>query len=285
MGPVFSGRIEYAGGRIEFEGEHFQSGTFRYAYRGTGIGGADNSKKFVVKIPKDASTFNDVSKDVMIPGIVDEYCSDFVVQISYQGKISVLEVSTKQITRPPGWALFGFIEIPSNVNLYLNRTVMIENFLEGTFRKWSNNWMYVDPVVTDINEVMQAFSHYSWARSKGKLLICDLQGVVSGSDVTLTDPVIHSIGRKYGGSDMGIYGIVAFFRRHKCNRCCRNLPVLAMSLIEGAAVKMGVDVAYLLPYPKKPNSRFLFELNNGTSEQQWANMAKNYKDVCGTIKF
>jgi hypothetical protein len=155
------------------------------------------------KFPK-TSTFNDVSKDVMIPDIVDEYCSDFVVQISYQGKISVLEVSTKQITRPPGWALFGFIEIPSNVNLYLNRTVMIENFLEGTFRKWSNNWMYVDPVVTDINEVMQVFSHYSWARSKGKLLICDLQGVVSDSDVTLTDPAIHSIGRKYGGSDMGI---------------------------------------------------------------------------------
>jgi hypothetical protein len=222
---------------------------------------------------------------VLIPGIVDEYCSDFVVQISYQGKISVLEVSTKQITRPPGWALFGFIEIPSNVNLYLNRTVMIEKFLEGAFKKWSNNWMYVDPDNSNINQVMQAFSHYSWARSKGKLLICDLQGVVSGSDVTLTDPAIHSIGRKYGGSDMGIYGVVAFFKVHQCNRCCKGLPVLSVSAMEGAAVKMGVDLASLVPDPRKPNSRFLFELKNGTSEQQWADMAEKYRDVCGTIQF
>jgi hypothetical protein len=61
--------------------------------------------------------------------------------------------------------------------------------------------------------------------------------------------------------------------------------VLSMSLIEGAAVKMGMNLASLVPDPRKPNSRFLFELKNGTSEQQWANMAKNYKDVCGTIKF
>lgn len=285
MGASYSGQIRYTGGRIDFEGEHFESGTFRYAYRGIGIGGENNGVKFVVKIPKDASTFNDVSKDVMIPGIVDEYCSNFVVQIEFQGKLSVLEVSTKQITLPPGYSIFGFIDIPTNVKLYLNRTVMIEKFLEGKFWKWSNNWMYVDANDDDINQIMQAFSHYSWARSKGKLLICDLQGVVSGRDITLTDPAIHSIERKYGGSDFGIYGIAAFFKVHKCNHCCKSLPVLSMSAMQDAAGKMGVDLESLVPDPVKKNSRFLCELKMGTSDQQWAYVAEMYKNVCGTIQF
>lgn len=60
------------------------------------------------------------------------------------------------------------------------------------------------------------FSHWSYERSEGKLLITDLQGVVSDdTGFICTDPYIHRPGQ----------GMKAWLRAHKCNRLCRiHLP-------------------------------------------------------------
>lgn len=92
-----------------------------------------------------------------------------------------------------------------------------------------------DPKAEDF---LQAFSHFSYYSSARRMLVCDLQGVMSRNttrgDVTvagqfqLTDPVIHyrsTSGRKqvYGKTDLGKKGAHRFFSTHDCNDVCRLL--------------------------------------------------------------
>lgn len=74
---------------------------------------------------------------------------------------------------------------------------------------------------------MEAFSHYTYHRSGGQLIVCDLQGrhrynkfQKSKSRFELTDPAICSRRRDYGPTDLGEKGIESFFANHKCNEFC-----------------------------------------------------------------
>lgn len=83
----------------------------------------------------------------------------------------------------------------------------------------------------------QAFSHYTYEKSKKHFMVVDLQGVISMNlDGTkyfeLTDPVIHKHRKKnkekystwtFGRTDRGETGMKAFFKSHKCSDVCRLL--------------------------------------------------------------
>ncbi|KAL7549696.1 hypothetical protein ACHAWF_014679 [Thalassiosira exigua] len=85
--------------------------------------------------------------------------------------------------------------------------------------------------------IPQTFSHYTYQRSKGQLMVVDLQGVFKvRSDGTkvykLTDPVIHKHRRNrnrvmkkwsFGRTDRGEKGMRAFFETHKCTDACKLL--------------------------------------------------------------
>lgn len=82
---------------------------------------------------------------------------------------------------------------------------------------------------------VQAFSHFSYRYTRRKMLVCDLQGVQSTSNVgedragvfELTDPVIHYRSKRrrqvYGRTDLGKKGVHRFFETHRCNDVCRLL--------------------------------------------------------------
>jgi hypothetical protein len=81
-------------------------------------------------------------------------------------------------------------------------------------------------------DVPQAFSHFTYRQTRRKMLVCDLQGVLTtaGSPhlFELTDPVIHyssGTGRSnvFGRTDRGRKGIHDFFRTHRCSALCRAL--------------------------------------------------------------
>lgn len=99
---------------------------------------------------------------------------------------------------------------------------LLETFLGGKMEKYSNNAGLVCSK-SPLSEIMQAFSHYSWVASGKSLIICDLQGVESGSRVTLTDPAIHSKSVIYGHTDLGNTGIERFFRTHTCGGICMGM--------------------------------------------------------------
>jgi hypothetical protein len=86
----------------------------------------------------------------------------------------------------------------------------------------------------------QAFSHFTYKKSKRELMVVDLQGVFQenkngSTEYVLTDPVIHK--RKhatnkrskkletwtFGRTDRGEKGIKAFFETHECSEVCRLL--------------------------------------------------------------
>ena len=158
--------------------------------------------------------------------------------------------------------------------------LLVEPELDGRFTKWNNNAGAVlrgsEPPLTsvrgggtsrasalglgaivedsdeededgapiEVEEVPQAFSHFSYVASHGKQLVCDLQGVWNATDgFVLTDPVIHYVSskgsrrHKNGGTDKGAQGVLSFFKTHKCGEMCQRLglPPPDMAALMSAA--------------------------------------------------
>ena len=121
----------------------------------------------------------------------------------------------------------------------------VEPFLEGAYTKWNANSGKVDDDQDDAlvearltansvtaSDVAQAFSHYTYHKSKGKEIVVDIQGVCQSRNgpgslnLVLTDPQLHSLkGKTYGRGDLGEKGINAFFKAHKCNCLCKALEL------------------------------------------------------------
>lgn len=87
----------------------------------------------------------------------------------------------------------------------------------------------VVPIRFTAADIPQAFSHFTYAYTRRKMLVCDLQGVLdeaaSPPVFELTDPVIHyssTSGRRqvFGRSDRGKKGVSSFFRTHECSELC-----------------------------------------------------------------
>lgn len=151
--------------------------------------------------------------------------------------------------------------------------VLVEPELDGKFTKWNNNAGAVrDPTAAEaesaqcfgdvirsglgigmsvleeseeeeeevstpieLNNIPQAFSHFTYERSMGKQLVCDLQGVWNPEDgFMLTDPVVHYVcpmGKKHknGATDKGLDGVKKFFATHKCNVLCEKMGLKSRS--------------------------------------------------------
>lgn len=66
--------------------------------------------------------------------------------------------------------------------------VMYESYIEGNYEKWNSNSGWNGDSDLSIN----AFCHWTYHESGGKLLFCDAQGVRSKKQITCTDPCIMS---------------------------------------------------------------------------------------------
>ena len=72
----------------------------------------------------------------------------------------------------------------------LNEYVTCEDYIEGKYEKWCNNYGYV--CQDDSYSSMPGFMHWSWWYTDGELMIADLQGVRKDDSYLLTDPAIMS---------------------------------------------------------------------------------------------
>ncbi|CAE8600064.1 unnamed protein product [Polarella glacialis] len=98
---------------------------------------------------------------------------------------------------------------------------IVEQYLAGNFVKYNGNNGYIN---TDLphSEVMQAFSHFTFVKSRGQCMVVDLQGVYD-EGFLLTDPQLHSDGRRFGKGDFGLQGMRLFFEHHVCGPTCEAL--------------------------------------------------------------
>ena len=107
------------------------------------------------------------------------------------------------------------------------RHFFVELYIDGVYQKFNSNAGYVAQS-SKINDVLQAFSHYTWQKSGKRFIVCDLQGIVTESGVLLTDPSIHSQNKqllRYGSTNLGSKGIETFFGTHTCSIVCREMKL------------------------------------------------------------
>ncbi|XP_054842491.1 transient receptor potential cation channel subfamily M member 6 [Eublepharis macularius] len=106
-----------------------------------------------------------------------------------------------------------------------NQWLTIEKFMTGEFRKYNNNNGDEITPTNVLEEVMLAFSHWTYEYTRGELLVLDLQGVGEN----LTDPSVikpedkQAKGMAFGPANLGEEAIKNFISKHQCNSCCRKL--------------------------------------------------------------
>uniref|UniRef100_A0A3B3XEK7 non-specific serine/threonine protein kinase n=1 Tax=Poecilia mexicana TaxID=48701 RepID=A0A3B3XEK7_9TELE len=101
----------------------------------------------------------------------------------------------------------------------------IERNLIGNFRKYNNNTGEEIAPCCSLEDMLLAFSHWTYEYSRREMLVLDIQGV--GEE--LTDPTVimaddQSRGEVlFGPDNLGDAAINGFLQKHSCNLCCHRL--------------------------------------------------------------
>ncbi|KAI1239710.1 hypothetical protein IHE44_0011137 [Lamprotornis superbus] len=107
-----------------------------------------------------------------------------------------------------------------------NQWLTIEKYMTGEFRKYNNNNGDEITPISLLEELMLAFSHWTYVYTRGELLVLGktLQIHLSGKMV-------------FGPANLGEDAIRNFIAKHRCNSCCRKLklPDLRSDYTLGAA--------------------------------------------------
>jgi len=185
-------------------------GAFRIAYEGTYVGGNRNTqeaacKRFKSKYRVLENEF--FAYDLKVADRTIEYAEDWNGFCDHDEEILV--------TR-------------GNVMQKDGTKYLVEPLIRYFTKFTSNNgWIAAEDDEGWAVLAMEAFSHYTYHRSGGNLIVCDLQGRYRYNKYSkkkcrfeLTDPAICSRQRSYGPTDMGEKGIESFFANHICNAYC-----------------------------------------------------------------
>ena len=203
--------------RVEFDANNFAEGRFRRAYMGTWISPSWRKGQLcVVKELKDNYTWQ-----------ASDWDTTKLIQEEAQGMAEGFNAYSRS-NYPINFTKIDVMPVISQSNP--NRTpklgeyVVVEDYIEGTFKKWCNNYGFISQEAKSTAISMPAFMHWSWYHTKGQMMIADLQGVKQPDGYLLTDPVILSDDGQYGCTDMGVEGMAMFFTKHNCNAFCKKLP-------------------------------------------------------------
>ena len=187
-----------------FNPKPFAEGRFRLAYKGEWKTPEKEGKPCVIKRMKSGAVVTPGSWDCTLK--IHNRAKTLAQQFQYSYyPVRFTDIGRYTVNRPQ-----------------LTEYVVVEDYLEGEFMKWCNNYGYISPKAKSEHITMPAFVHWSWLYTKGHEMVCDLQGVRDENGYHLTDPVILSLNNSYGETDMGIEGMAMFFMNHECNGICNG---------------------------------------------------------------
>ena len=195
--------------------EKLSSGSFRNCYQ---LWAED--RKYIAKIgniKKTIRDLDDIRGELQVVNMGEYFANKFNQEVKSTLKISFLPS-----------IIFEVMEEDKNAEIFKNNKFFIaEHYMEGNYIKYNNNAGWINEKLKESCEfkLLQAFSHYTYCKSKGVLLIVDLQGVRDKDTIQLTDPAIHSFVKRtlFGVTNKGTLGISQFFLSHECNVHCKKL--------------------------------------------------------------
>ena len=221
---------------VTFEDTVFEEGTFRYVYKGI-IKNKEGkptkpdlfpNEKCTVKIYKNKEyDANDFIKDLNNYYYSRNVSSIFNLKykdLKFIPKFNYIPTYVTSLEKYSTYNLFYFFPIRDSDQMKKIKEkewITIEPFLGGKFEKFINN-NCIQKYGTDESIVL--FMHWNWVYSKGKSLICDIQGEEKYYSYELTDPAVQSIDKEYGESDLGPCSLINFLINHQHNELCKDLP-------------------------------------------------------------
>ena len=186
-------------------------GAFRTAYAATYVGGNRNNQEAVAKCfkPEYRGLENEFFNS-------DFQVADKAIQYAEEWNNFCDSDETILVTR-------GDVKTAGNGKKYL-----VEPLIRY-FTKFTSNNGWITDDEGWCGEAMEAFTHYTYHRSGGNLIVCDLQGRYRNnrfnrnkSRFELTDVAVCSRRCAYGPTDLGEKGIDSFFHNHVCNQFCNQ---------------------------------------------------------------
>ncbi|XP_075818183.1 transient receptor potential cation channel subfamily M member 7 isoform X2 [Microtus pennsylvanicus] len=144
----------------------------------------------------------------------------------------------------------------------------VEECMTGEFRKYNNN--NGDEIIptNTLEEIMLAFSHWTYEYTRGELLVLDLQGVGEN----LTDPSVIKAEEKrscdmvFGPANLGEDAIKNFRAKHHCNSCCRKLKLPDLKRNDYTPDK--------IIFPQEESADLNLQSGNSTKESEATNSVR-----------
>lgn len=185
-------------------------GQFRTAYAGTYVGGNRNQQEAVCKAFR--PEYRELEREFFA---TDSQVNEKAIELAEQW--NEMCPSGKEILITYG-----------SVHRLGGKGYLVEPLIRYFEKFTSNNgWIASMDDVGWAVLAMEAFSHFTYHRTGGLLIVCDLQGRYrhdrynqSKCRFELTDVAICSRRRSYGVTDLGEKGIESFFANHYCNKFC-----------------------------------------------------------------
>uniref|UniRef100_A0A8D3BRK0 non-specific serine/threonine protein kinase n=1 Tax=Scophthalmus maximus TaxID=52904 RepID=A0A8D3BRK0_SCOMX len=139
----------------------------------------------------------------------------------------------------------------------------IERNMSGDFRKYNNNTGEEITPYCSLEEMLLAFSHWTYEYSGREMLVLDIQGV--GEE--LTDPTVVMADNQrgemlFGPDNLGDAAVNGFRQKHSCGICCRRLGLEGQKCERKRKCQLEMKTAYTNSQLIKP--RMFVHFYNGS---------------------
>jgi hypothetical protein len=173
---------------------------------------AVSTNRYVIKrFKKGGHGLAEVAEDMRIQALCKAFALEFDCLLKIEPPLDFIVTSCFENKRPPA-------------HLDDRDYLSLEPFIEGEYVKYNSNSGWVNESPDTFNKMAQAFSHFTFERSYGHILVNDLQG----TNHILTDPAVQTRDPekfKLSDTNCGVEGFKYFFSTHECNLFCEQLDL------------------------------------------------------------
>ena len=163
-----------------------------------------------------------------------------------------------------------------------SKIYQVERRMHQEWRKWNNNSGGVS--LGEYSTLLQAFSHWTYHITCGRLMVVDLQGVKVDRAYLLTDPALHCddlLRFRETRTNLGVKGMHQFFRTHVCSDVCSKLN-LSSSMSAAKPTLLNYSESLLCHATTEVNDSSLLET---TEENEFEKIDKDQLDTVENFEF